>query len=432
MDTFIKNEQGDFARDYVAFINESPSPFHAAAEVARRLDAAGFARVEETSPWPTGVGKYYVVRGGAVAAWIVPEGLRDDAGFSIFGCHTDSPCFKLKPTPNHATADGWGQLSVEVYGGMIFNSWLDRELVLAGAVFDREGTVHLLKTGPLARIPQLAIHLDRTVNDKLTLDPQKHLRPVWTIDDPNANIMDVLAQAAGLDSAEDIASYDVLLAPAEAGATFGSADQFIAAARQDNLSSVFAGVTGFVAASEISPVDTIPVFIAFDHEEIGSASRTGAAGPFLEDVLTRTAISLGRDGDARSQMIAQSTCISADAGHSVHPNYADMHDDDTRPVLGRGPLLKINAKMRYASEGEGIALWRRVCRAAEVPSQDFVSNNAVPCGSTIGPITSTRLGIVTVDVGAPMLSMHSAREMTHVADGVAMARIAQTYLGGDY
>ena len=432
MDSLSKDELKDFTRDYVSFIDDSPSPFHVAANVARRLDRAGFTRIQETSPWPQQSGKFYVLRGGAVAAWVSPENPDLAAGFSIYGCHTDSPCLKLKPIPSHETTDGWGQLSVEVYGGMIYNSWLDRELILAGVVFDETGTAHPVRTEPLARIPQLAIHLDRTVNDKLTLDPQKHLRPVWTVDDLDADIMDIVAQAAGLTSAAEILSYDIFLAPAEPGGTFGDEQQFIAAARQDNLSSVFAGVTGFIKATESRIPNTIPVFVAFDHEEIGSASRTGAAGPFLEDVLTRTAGALGRSGDAYAQMLANSTCISADAGHSVHPNYGDKHDDDTRPMLGRGPLLKINAKMRYASEGEGMALWHRVCVAAGVPSQDFVSNNAVPCGSTIGPITSTRLGILTVDVGVPMLSMHSAREMTHAADGFALSKVAETYLAGKY
>ncbi len=430
MGTFTKQELEEFIAGYIDFLDASPSPFHAADNAAQRLREAGFSPVVETEEWPKKPGKFYTVRGGAIAAWIVPPQLSDDPGFSIYGCHTDSPCFKLKPTPEHSTADGWGQLAVEVYGGMIYNSWLDRELVLAGKVWDQAGNAHLVRTGPLARIPQLAIHLDRTVNEKLTLNPQKHLRPVWTVDDKDGDILDVLAEAAGLESGSEIVSHDVFLVPAEGAKVFGGSGQFIAAARQDNLSSVFAGLQGFLAAADTGNPQMIPVFVAFDHEEVGSATRTGAAGPFLQDVLTRTADATGHSGDAGAQMLARSTCISADAGHSVHPNYGDMHDDDTRPVLGRGPLLKINAKQRYASDGEGIALWRNVCASAKVPSQDFVSNNAVPCGSTIGPITATRLGIVTVDVGAPMLSMHSAREMTHAADGLALSRIAQTYLSG--
>ncbi|MFT0761640.1 M18 family aminopeptidase [Actinomyces sp. F1_1611] len=414
--------------NYLDYLNASPSPFHAAHEAGRQLAEAGFVEVDEKQQWPSEPGSYFLIRSGALAAWIIPPKVSQTAGFAVFGSHTDSPCFKLKPTPDHLSPDGWGQLAVEVYGGMIWNSWLDRELALAGALYDRSGQAHLVRTGPLARIPQLAIHLDRTVNEGLKLNPQQHLRPVWTVDQPTASIGALLAEAAGLPE-EEVASADVFLVPSQGAALFGDREQFVAAGRQDNLSSVFAGLTALKATAPNPEV--IPVLVAFDHEEIGSATRTGAAGPFLEDVLRRTAGAVGATGDQFWQLMARSSCISADAGHSVHPNYAQLHDDDTRPLLGRGPLLKINANQRYASEGQGISLWHRVCTAAGVESQDFVSNNAVPCGSTIGPITATRLGLLTVDVGIPLLSMHSAREMSHVADEEALIQVATAYLNGN-
>lgn len=422
-----------YAKDYSAFIEASPSSFHAAAEVARQLGDAGFRCVQETDAWPTGPGGYFLVREGAVIAWVVPQGLASDAGFSIWGCHTDSPALKLKPEPAHTTSDGWGQLCVEVYGGALYNSWLDRELLLAGAVYDRRGAVHLVRTGPIARIPQLAIHLDRSVNDGLRLDPQRHLQPVWTVDEPQASILHRVAREAGLDSSEDIAAFDLFLVPAQAPERFGSSDQFLAAGRQDNLSSVYAGLRALLDYGAGDPAtDRIVVLAAFDHEEVGSSTRTGAAGPLLGTVLERTAGALGRNADEAQRMIAASTCISADAGHSVHPNYPDVHDPDTRPVLGRGPLLKINANQRYATAGSGASLWSRVCSAEGIAWQSFVSNNAIPCGSTIGPITATRLGILTVDVGIGLLSMHSAREMSHVADTVALSRAARRYFSGRY
>lgn len=421
-----------YASEYASFIEASPSSFHAAAEAARQLTHAGFSGVDEAAPWPGAPGNYFLVRDGAIVAWAVPESLADGAGFSIWGCHTDSPALKLKPTPDRTTSDGWGQLCVEVYGGALFNSWLDRELILAGVLYDRAGKRHLVRTGPIARVPQLAIHLDRNANQALTLDPQQHLQPIWTVDEPPASILHRLAREAGLAGKDDITGFDLLTATAQGPERFGSHDQFLAAGRQDNLSSVYAGLRAMMAYGADPSSESVTVFAAFDHEEIGSGTRSGAAGPLLEDVLRRTAAALGRDADGVARMIAASTCISADAGHSVHPNYPGVHDPETRPALGRGPLLKINANQRYATGGQGAALWARVCSAAGVSWQSFVSNNAIPCGSTIGPITATRLGILTVDVGIGLLSMHSAREMSHVDDALALSRAAERYFAGRY
>lgn len=420
------------ALDYRDFLLDSPTSFHAADLVAQRLVDAGFARQDETAPWDATPGGHVLVRDGAAMAWIVPPSLADGAGFRIVGAHTDSPALKLKPTPQSTTPDGWGQLAVEVYGGAIWNSWLDRELALAGRVVTRDGRELLVRTGGIARIPQLAIHLDRTVNDSLRLDPQKDLHPVWTVDEPEARIMDRVARDAGLDSAADIIAHDLFLVPSQGPAFFGSEGQFVAAGRQDNLSSVHSGLAALERMVEAGlPEDgDILVFACFNHEEVGSATRAGAAGPILEDVLRRTAWALGRGAETTARMLTSSSCISADAGHSVHPNYPTHHDPDTRPVMGRGPMLKLNAKERYASDARGSALWVRACEAADVPHQAFVSNNAVPCGTTIGPLTATRLGILTVDVGVGLLSMHSAREMSHVADLHALSLALGAYWAG--
>ncbi|PPG43909.1 M18 family aminopeptidase [Rathayibacter sp. AY2B5] len=419
----------DHIADFAEFLTASPSSYHAAAEAARRLEGAGFTGLDETQAWPAGPGRYYVVRDGAIIAWHLPKGSGATTPFRILGAHTDSPGFMLKPRPTIGSK-GWLQAGVEIYGGPLLNSWLDRELELAGRVVTRDGSTRLLRTGPLLRIPQLAIHLDRTANEGLTLDRQKHTVPVFGIGDASeVDLLQLLAAHAGLDDASDIAGYDLLTADTQAPRRFGLDEMFLAAGRMDDLSSVHAGLVALLAASAdpAAPPAHISVLAAFDHEELGSASRSGASGPFLEDVLSRIGTTLGAGVDERARAIAASWCLSADAGHSVHPNYSEKHDPANQPVAGKGPLLKINATQRYATDARGAALWAGVCERAGVGYQEFVSNNSVPCGSTIGPLTATRLGISTVDVGVPLLSMHSARELAHVDDLVALTAAIEAF-----
>jgi len=405
--------------DFSDFIRASPSSYHAADEVRRRLNDAGYTSVIEAGEWPTEPGRYVVVRDGAVIAWIVPADAGPLTPFRILGSHTDSPGFKLKPKPTVGSA-GWLQAGVEVYGGPLLNSWLDRELELAGRVVGRDGTERLVRTGPFLRIPQLAIHLDRDVNNGLTLDKQRHTAPVFGVGEVSGtDLVGILAEHAGLGSGAEVAGYDILTADTQPPARFGLGDELYAAGRMDNLSSVHAGLRALVDAPPAG--GHITVFAAFDHEELGSESRSGASGPFLDDVLTRIGAALGAGVDERSRAFAASWCLSSDAGHAVHPNYPERHDPANRPVAGGGPLLKINANQRYTTDAHGAALWARACGQAGVSYQEFVSNNAIPCGSTIGPLTATRLGIRTLDVGAPLLSMHSARELAHVDDLVALS-----------
>lgn len=417
------------ADDLADFIAASPSSYHAAAELARRLEAVGFTRVNEEDPWPSQPGgRYVVVRDGAAIAWVVPTDAAATTPVQIFGAHTDSPGFKLKPQPTTGTR-GWLQAAVEVYGGPLLNSWLDRELRLAGRLALADGRVVLADTGALLRLPQLAIHLDRSANSGLALDKQVETQPVWGLGDPSqADILAELARSADV-AASDIRGYDVVIADTARGAVFGKDDAFFAAGRLDDLASVHAGV---VALETYDPAVGAPIAVlaAFDHEELGSASRSGAAGPFLEDVLERVYAELGADSSARRQAYASSWCLSSDVGHSVHPNYVAKHDPVVQPVLGSGPILKLNANQRYATDAVGTASWRAWCERAGVHTQEFVSNNAVPCGSTIGPITATRLGIRTVDVGIPILSMHSARELAGVSDLHDLTRTAQAFFAG--
>ncbi|GAA3583435.1 M18 family aminopeptidase [Klugiella xanthotipulae] len=410
-----------------AFIAASPSSYHAAAETARLLRAAGFEPLSETDAWDTTAGRHYVIRDGAIIAWSQPAASTGLTPFRMLGAHTDSPGFKLKPKPTIG-AHGWIQAGVEVYGGPLLNSWLDRELELAGRLVTRSGTEHLVRTGPFMRIPQLAIHLDREANSGLTLDRQRHTAPVYAVGDATqADLLGHLAQLAGV-AAWDVAGYDILTADTAPLARFGLNHDLCAAGRMDNLTSVFAGLRGLLGASE--DAGHISVLAAFDHEELGSETRSGASGPFLADVLGRLAAGLGASEGDRQRALAASWCLSADAGHAVHPNYPEKHDPANRPVAGGGPLLKINANQRYATDAHGAALWSRACAAAGVPYQEFVSNNTVPCGSTIGPLTATRLGIRTVDVGVPLLSMHSARELAQVDDLVALGAAAGAFFAG--
>lgn len=411
------------AEDLAHFVAASPSSYHAVRQTARRLEAAGFVRQHETEDFDGGPGGRYVVRDGAIVAWYTPAAATPDQGFRIVGAHTDSPTFKVKPQSS-IDRFGWHQIGVEVYGGALLNSWLDRELCLAGRLSVRadDGRIEekLVATGPVARIPQLAIHLDRSANEGLTLDRQNHVQPVWGAGDPPSDVLGYLAAHEVNGETIDpgsVTGYEIVLADTQEGRLFGQNHEFLASGRLDNLSSVHAGLEALVRASDGEAArDETLVLAAFDHEEIGSSSRSGAAGPILDDVLVRIAAARGGGPAEYRRALAGSVCLSADAGHLVHPNYPGHHDPVNQPKPGSGPLLKINANQRYATDAVGAAIWARACESAGVGYQEFVSNNDVPCGSTIGPITATRLGIRTIDVGLGLLSMHSAREMCHVED----------------
>jgi aspartyl aminopeptidase len=419
-----------------SFIQASPSSFHAVAEVARRLTAAGFVELSEADDWgkvtgpgsQTDSGEFFTVRDGAIVAWRQPASASSTTPFRIVGSHTDSPGFKLKPQPTTGSL-GWLQAGVEVYGAPLFSSWLDRELEFAGRIAFRDGTTALVRTGPLLRFAQLAFHLDRGVNaEGLKLDPQRHLNPVIGLGDVSqADLVDHLAGVASR-TGEDVAGFDISVADVQPPAVFGLDDAFFASGRLDNLSSVHSSLIAFLAAKRDS--ESMGVLAAFDHEEVGSETRSGASGPLLSDVLIRISAALGASESDRLRTYSTSWCLSADAGHAVHPNYPEKHDPANRPVLGGGPLLKINANQRYATDALGAAEWSRVCKSAGVEYQEFVSNNAVPCGSTIGPLTATRLGIRTIDVGLPLLSMHSARELAGAVDPENLALAIGAFLAG--
>jgi aspartyl aminopeptidase len=410
----------DLVQDLADFITAAPSPYHAVAAAVARLEVAGFVE-DRTS------GDGYLVRDGSVVAWSAgaPAPLR------VFLAHTDSPTLKVKPNPDVGRG-GWRQVGVEVYGGALWNSWLDRDLGLAGRLALYDGTTVLVNVArPLLRVPQLAIHLDRSVNQGLKLDAQQHLLPIWGLGAPaEGDLLEFLAAEVGVDAGE-IAAHDLVVHDLTPPARLGEEEELLAAPRLDNLASVHAGVTALIAARERSlrsdhrlGTGVTPVFVGFDHEEIGSSSATGAAGPLLETVLS----GLAGGFDARGPVFAASRCLSVDVTHAAHPNYLELHDPQHRTLPNRGPALKVNANQRYATDAPGAAAWYRACRDAGVPTQVFVGKNTVPCGSTVGPITATRLGIRTVDVGIPVLSMHSARELCGVADPGFLAAAATAFL----
>lgn len=414
------HDVADLALDLADFIAASPTPYHAVAEAVARLGAAGFTGQDETAEWDAAPGGRFLVRDGTLLAWWQrgrPDPLR------IFAAHTDSPTLKVKPLPDTG-AGGWRQVAVEVYGGALWNSWLDRDLGLAGRLAMFDGSSVLVNVDrPLLRVPQLAIHLDRSVNQGLTLDAQQHLLPIWGLGAPGeGDLLEFLAGEVGVDP-DDVAAHDLVVHDLTPPARLGEEQELLAAPRLDNLSSVHAGITALIAAARRDPATT-PVFVGFDHEEIGSATATGAAGPMLETLLTH----LAGGFDARSRVFAASRALSVDVTHAAHPNYLGLHDPGHRALPNQGPAVKVNANQRYATDAPGAAAWHRACRDAGVRSQFFVGRNTVPCGSTVGPIIATRLGIRTVDVGIPVLSMHSARELCGVDDPAMLVSAATEYL----
>ena len=408
----------------IRHLNASVSPAHSVEYSADRLRAAGFV---ETSFGRLNVdlpARGFIAEAGLLLAWTLPQ--QSTRQFRIVGAHTDSPCLKVKPLPD-AGSFGWKQIGVEVYGGILNNSWLDRDLGLAGRVVLTDGTVKNVRVDQaIARIPQLAIHLDREVNDRgLVLDKQVHLAPIWGLGQYRpGEFADFLSEHMSV-STSDIAFWDIALYDLTPASLLGQDLSLLASGRLDNQVSCWAATEGLIAASssELSG-DTASVIALFDHEEVGSESTHGASGPRLAWLLE--ALHQGTRTEFH-EALSRSHCISADNAHALHPNYPDRHEPAHRPLPNLGPVLKVNANQRYATSPESAAVFLQTCDLAGVPHQVFVSKNTMPCGSTIGPITSTQLGIPTVDVGVAQLSMHSARELCGANDPALLARVISRY-----
>ncbi|MFE7192814.1 M18 family aminopeptidase [Kitasatospora sp. NPDC057541] len=421
--------------DLIAFLGTSPSPYHAVASAAERLEKAGFRQVLETDSWDGVAGGRYVVRGGALIAWYVPAGAGPETPFRVVGTHTDSPNLRVKPIPDTGSA-GWRQVAVEIYGGVPLNTWLDRDLGLSGRLTLRDGSRRLVQLDePLLRVPQLAIHLDRQVNDGMKLDKQRHLTPIWGLGPVDeGSLIGYVAQRAGVDAA-DVTGWDLMTHDVQPASYLGRDRELLAGPRLDNLLSVHAATAALAAVATAAETDGavlpyIPVLAAFDHEETGSESDTGAQSPLLGNVLERSVYARGGGLEDRARALAGTVCLSSDMGHAVHPNYSERHEPGHHPLPNGGPILKVNVNNRYATDGVGRAVFAAACEKAGVPWQTFVSNNAMPCGTTIGPITAARLGIQTVDCGIAALSMHSARELCGAEDPYLLASAIKAFLEG--
>jgi aspartyl aminopeptidase len=396
----------------LAQLDASPTAHHVVNWWRVRLSEAGFSdcSLSETLSGDKG----FICRGGALIAWMSPSKSLHN-GFRIVGAHSDSPGLHLKPQPNKQFAN-MSLLGVEVYGGPLLNSWLDRDLGIAGHVITEDGSTHLFASDtPVARISQLAIHLDRDVNEKgLILDRHQHLNAMWLTSASDKNYEKWLAEQCGIKQANIRASSSQLF-DVQKASIVGADNSLLASGRIDNQASCWAAMTALIEQSVVSAPSVVALF---DHEEVGSSSATGAAGPLLEHVLERLCIAAGLSRQDYINVLTKSHCVSADNAHAVHHNYPDRHDANHSPLINQGVVIKSNVGQRYATSATSIAPFIDACNKAKVPVQHFASRNNIACGSTIGPITATRLGIDTIDVGIPQLSMHSAREVCGVQDPI--------------
>ena len=428
----------EFVNGLIDFIEKSPTPFHAVETMVQILDHHGFSRLDEVEQWPIRDGqqdgRYYVIRNdSSIIAFQLGQPLADN-GMRMVGAHTDSPCLQVKPNPEIVN-NSYLQLGVEVYGGALLNPWFDRDLSLAGRVsyLDDSGMIDYqlinLKK-PVAIIPSLAIHLDREANENRSINKQTDLPPVLmrmpkTDDESSgkADFKEILLKIINTDmptgKAVRVLDYELSFYDVQPPAVIGLHDDFIASARLDNLLSCYTGLMALLNAD--SKQNTL--LVCTDHEEVGSMSVAGAQGTFLKSVLERLA-----DGDENAaRMIANSVMISADNAHGVHPNYADKHDKNHGPILNDGPVLKVNANQRYASNSQTGALFKHLCELADVPVQSFVVRTDMACGSTIGPITAGEIGVKTVDVGVPTFAMHSIRELAGRWDAYYLYRVLKQF-----
>jgi aspartyl aminopeptidase len=413
----------------IDFLKASPTPFHATSSLAQRLEAAGFVHLNERDSWHTEAGgRYFVTRNdSSIVAFKL--GMRSplEGGMRLVGAHTDSPCLRVKPQPE-LQRQGFFQLGVEVYGGALLSPWFDRDLSLAGRVtYRRDGKVESQLIDfqcPIAVIPNLAIHLNRDANQGWAINAQKELPPILAqlagsdAADFRALITDQLAREHDF-SADAVLDCELSFYDTQSAAVIGLNGDFIAGARLDNLLSCYAGLQALLAA----PDEESCVLICTDHEEVGSSSTCGADGPMLEQVLQRVL----PGGDSFVRTMQRSLLVSADNAHAVHPNYPDKHDENHGPKLNAGPVIKINSNQRYATTSETAGFFRHLCLENEVPVQSFVTRSDMGCGSTIGPITASKVGVRTVDIGLPTFAMHSIRELAGSHDLAHLVKVLTAF-----
>ncbi|ANW67427.1 M18 family aminopeptidase [Mycobacterium sp. djl-10] len=404
------------------FIDASPSPYHVCETVAARLRDAGYTELSESDLWP-GSGRYFVLRAGSLVAW-------DSSGetgrpFRVVGGHTDSPNLRVKQHPDRAVA-GWTVVALQPYGGAWLNSWLDRDLGISGRLSVAGGadiTHHLVRIDtPLLRVPQLAIHLSED-RKGVSPDPQRHVNAVWATGGPGDFVAHV-AHECGIDPA-DVLAFDLMTHDLTPSVVWGSHNEFVSAPRLDNQGTCYAGLEAFLAAE---PGVHIPVLALFDHEEVGSTSDHGAQSDLLITTLERIVLAGGGQREDFLRVLTGSLVASGDMAHATHPNYPERHEPGHQIQVNGGPVLKVQPNLRYATDGRTAAAFELACRQAGVPLQRYEHRADLPCGSTIGPMTAARTGIPTVDVGAPQLAMHSARELMGADDVVSYAAALRAFL----
>lgn len=406
--------------DFLDFLKVSPTPFHAVATMRATLLTAGFLELQEGDSWDIQPGERYLVtrNGSSLIAFTTSRQDPAQSGVRLLGAHTDSPCLKLKPQPD-LQRQHYAQLGVEVYGGVLLHPWFDRDLTLAGRVSYRRtnGTLGQALVNfqrAIATVPSLAIHLDREVNNGRALNAQKELPLLLHSLDGNETgdvrqtlLLQLLHEHPDCD-AEAVLDFEICACDTQPAAVIGLKQEFIAGARLDNLLSCFAGLRALLDSDNLQPA----LLVCTDHEEVGSVSACGAQGPFLNSVLQRW---LGH-GETLARTLHRSLLVSADNAHGIHPNYPEKHDEKHGPHLNAGPVLKINANQRYASNAPTQAFFRHLCEQQQIPVQMFVARADMGCGSTIGPLTAAETGIKTVDIGVPTFAMHSIRELAGVRD----------------
>ena len=405
-------------------IEKSPSPFHAAANFAATLEAAGYVRLREDAPWQLQAGgRYFAARNGSsLLAFRVPRG--DWRGFLLTAAHSDSPAFKLKPQGELQGPENYLRLNAEPYGGMLMSTWLDRPLSLAGRAVVRTASGIECRLVNLDRdllvIPSVAVHMNREANRGYAWDPKTDLVPLLGLGTEKGVLRRLIAQSAAV-SQEDLLGGDLFLYVRQRGAVLGAAGELIAGPRLDDLQCAFACFHGFLEAEEGGGV---PVFCLFDNEEVGSATRQGADGTFLQEVLGRICAALGREYPAE---LAGSVMVSADNAHAVHPNHPEYADGNHRPRLNGGVVIKHSASQRYTTDAVSAALFGELCRRCAVPTQPFANRSDLPGGSTLGNISNTHVSLTTVDVGLAQLAMHSAWETAGGEDTGHLLRAARAF-----
>lgn len=412
------------AQELIDFLYESPTAYHAAYSVKDILDKEGFEEIFEKDSWSLKKGgKYYLAKNNsAVIAFKVGNGEIEKDGFRLIGAHTDAPGFKIKPNTEMKTEDHYVRLNTEVYGGPILYTWFDRPLGIAGRVILKgksplKPEVKLVNINkPVLIIPSIAIHMNRTVNEGYNFNRQKDTLPLVGFVNEELEkkgyLMSLLTQELGV-SEDEILDFDLFLYEYEKGCIMGINEEFISAGKLDDQWMVFAGIKGLINSTDI---DSTKVMICIDNEEIGSLTAQGAQSNLIRRTLERITIALGKSTEEFFRAVSNSLMISADLAHAVHPNLPDKHDPTNRPLLGKGPVLKIAASGSYSTEGVAAGIFESVCKEANVPMQKFVNRSDVKGGTTIGPMSAADLSIPVVDMGAPLIGMHSVRELASVKD----------------